>query len=173
MRFATLFGRRGPNDDSQTRPDTSRVTMKGSGGHGWVQAGSEDDWEVDLVADRRQRAAESGVREVSSLMLPSVISVPSMIQPTRSNSDSTSSVRFDLGPTRGMANYDRHPSPHPTLPIIHSQLSSPSSSPAPSPLRVSSPEPAYGGATPDSSQQFISPPSVRTFPGGTKFIEAL
>ena len=168
-RLATFFGRRDTNINSQTRPD---VRMKGNGEHGWVQAGLEDDWGVNSVEDRRQRMAHLGVREVSSLILPSVTSVPPPV--SRSNSDSTSSVRFDLSPVRGMANYDRHPSPHPTLPNIHSQLSSPSSSAVPTPIRVGSPESiTYRGSTPDIGRQFISPPSVRTFPGGTKFIEGL
>lgn len=171
-RLATFFGRRGVNANSQVRPD---MKMKGSSDHGWVQASLDDDWEVDLVEERRKMAAHLEAREGSSLISPSVTSVPSMIHPpvSRSNSDSTSSVRFDLSPVRGMTSYDRHPSPHPTLPNIHSQLSSPSSSPAPSPIRVGSPEPITRGTTPDSSRQFIPPPSVRTFPGGSRFIEGL
>ena len=174
-RFA-MFGHRDTNANNQTRPDTSRVKIKGSGVHGWLQAGLEDDWEGDLVEERRQNLARLGVREVSAQNPPSVISVPSIVGAlpvSRSNSDSTSSVRFDLSPVRGLANHDRHPSPHPTLPNIHSQISSPSSSPAPSPMRVRSPEPVPGRTALDSSRQLSSPPSVRTFPGGTKFIESL
>lgn len=175
-RLATLFNRRDANDNSQARPDTSRVKMRGSREHGWVQAGMEDDWEADLVEERRQRVAQLGISEVSAQNPPSLISAVSIMRSTpvsRSNSDSTSSVRFDLSPVRGLANHDRHPSPHQTLPNIHSQLPSSSPSPASSLVRVRPPEPVSGGSTPDSSRQLVSPQSVRTFPGGTKFIEAL
>jgi hypothetical protein len=174
MRLATLFGRRGANESIRVRSDPSRVKTKGTQPHGWVQAGVEDDYEVDL--EERRLAAQSGVRQVYAQSPSSVISAPSIIRPvgvSRSNSDSNSSVHFDLGPVRGLGNYDRHPSPHPTLPNIHSQLSSPSSSPAPSPMRIRSPEPVAGDSTPDIRPQLSSSQSVRTFSGGSKFIESL
>lgn len=177
-RLAAFFRRDG-SQNSQARPDTKRVKLKGSGDHGWVRAGSEDDWEISPVEERRQIVAQTpGVWDASALIpSASVFSAPSIIRATpvsRSNSDSNSSVRFDLGPSRGMASYDRLPSPHPTLPNIYSQLSSPSSSPVSTPRRVKSPEPVPRGASPDGSREFISLPSQRTpFPGGSKFIEAL
>ena len=164
-RLATLF-RRGTKDDTRARSDTSQTKTKG-GGHGWVQAALEDDWDVE---ETREAPATSGIQQVS-------FRHPSMLQPipvSRADSDSTSSVRFDLGAIRTPASRDRHPSPHPTLPKIHSPLSSSPSSSHP-PSRVRSPEPISAGTTPvdNDTRKLLPPPTPRVFQGGSKFIEAL
>jgi len=179
-RLTAVFGR---TDTYQgVRPQNlSRGNKKGGSAHGWVQAGSTDEhhWDPDLG---EAIAGPSGIQESAS---PSSVSLqhreaPSPSPVSRSTSDSsTSSVRFDFHAVHGLSYPERHPSPHSTLPNIHSQLSSPSYSPtssSPIPFRTLSPEPVPNGLTfDDDSRQYVTPSGVvmRTLAGGSKFIEAL
>lgn len=181
-RMAALFGRRDTNDDTQARSNINQVKMRrGSGEHRWMRTGSRDDWESDSSEERRHTVSQLGVREAPSPSFSHVYSTRSIIQPTpvsRTTSDSTSSVRFDLHAVRGLGYPDRSLSPHPTLPNIHSQLSSPSYSPISSPVtvRTTSPESMPSGMTLDDDGPHPAPQSgafTRTFPGGSKFIEDL
>ncbi|KAF8061729.1 hypothetical protein FPV67DRAFT_1673339 [Lyophyllum atratum] len=175
-RLAAMFGRADPQE--RTRPQNiSRGNTKGGGAHGWIQAGSTDDWEADMSVGV---AGPSGVRDIGSSS-PSLslrtTRPPSPPPVSRSTSDSTTSVRFDLHAVRGLQ-YPERLSSQSTLPNIHSQLSSPSYSPAPSfvPLRTLSPEPIREESSLDGdSRQYTTPSGVvmRTLPGGSKFIEAL
>ncbi|GLB35559.1 hypothetical protein LshimejAT787_0211240 [Lyophyllum shimeji] len=180
-RLAAVFGR--SNDPRRARPQNrSRGNMKGGSEHGWIQAGSTDDhdWNPDLGEGL---AGPSRVRESAS---PSPVSLqnrqvpsPGPVSRSTSGSTTTSSVRFDFHAVRGLSYPERRPSPHSTLPNIHSQLSSPSYSPASSSpvlLRTLSPEPIPSALTlDDDSRQYVTPSGVvmRTLPGGSKFIEAL
>jgi len=174
-RLAVMFGR--PDTQKNTGLNINRGNTDGGATHGWVRAGSSDEWE----ADRAEGVATLlSVREVVS---PSPLSArstppPSPTPVSRTTSESTSSVRYDLHAVRGLSYPERHISTHSTLPNIHSQLSSPSHSPAssPVPLRTLSPESVPEGLPLDSDiRQYLTPSGVvmRTMRGGTKFIEAL
>ncbi|RDB19357.1 hypothetical protein Hypma_013673 [Hypsizygus marmoreus] len=174
------FLRRGNTQNNTHSRGASRIRMKRGGLHGWVQTGSGDGWDSDASVERRARAVPTVVEEVHTPSPPSVYTPP-RFAPTpvsRSISDSASSVRFDLHAIRGLPYPDRHGSPQSTLPNIQSQLSISSYSPAPSPvpIRTLSPEPIPEAMTlEDDTRHYVTPSGavMRTFPGGTKFIEAL
>ncbi|KAF5386838.1 hypothetical protein D9615_002013 [Tricholomella constricta] len=176
VRLAALFRRR--DTQYKTRPriiDRARLN-DGGGTHRWMQAGSTDHWESEI--DSRSM----GVQEASTLPSPpSLYPAPSDISSIPVSwtiSDSTSSVRFDLQPTRSYLYLEAHPSPQSTLPSIHSQLSSPSYSrtSSPVPLRSLSLESIPRRISLDNdSRHYVTPSGIvmRTLPGGTKFIEEL
>lgn len=179
-RFAKLLGRRDTSGDTLARSEAGHVKMKRGGGqHGWMRTGSGDDWEPGTNEQQRRVVGQLGVRETPSPNLSYVYPTRSIIQPSpisRATSDSTSSVRFDFNPVRGLGYPDGHLSPHPTLPNIHSQLSSPSCSPAPSPVpvRTTSPESIPSGMSLDEDRPHHAPGVITsTFSGGSKFIEDL
>ncbi|KAG6909588.1 hypothetical protein DXG01_016627 [Tephrocybe rancida] len=169
-RLRNLFGR---GEEIDTK-ENSQAQMRG-GMDGWMQAGTSDDWtsEADLGA-----SGPSNVREVTSTTPPSprgtrFATPPSVI--SRSTSDSASSVRFDTHGIRGLVYPETRSS---QLPNIHSQLSSPSTSPQSSHLhlRPLSPEPLPNGLRFDNdSREYVGSSGVvmRTLTGGTKFVEGL
>lgn len=181
-----MFGIKGRSDDSN-RNDGTKVKM-GKGGQGWVQAGSGDEWDDDSGDERRRTEGLPQLREVSG-QVPQVGLSPAFDKPFSTTifssyptSESNSSDRVDLHALPGLSYKDgQSPSPQSTLPNIHTQISSASSSgaPSPAPIRTASPEPIPGSSTDNladkdgrkfSTQSVVS---VRTFQGGTKFIESL
>lgn len=151
-----------------------------------MQTGSGDDWDIDARSQTGTPAQyRPPARQISGNGLaPTYIAAPTPNRPVPASypsADSTTSVRFDLNAVRGLSYYDRYaPSPQSTLPSIHMQLSSPASSNTTplTPVRTISPEPISSSAnvSEDSEGRHFSTHSghsMRTFEGGTKFIEAL
>ncbi|KAF9009559.1 hypothetical protein BDQ17DRAFT_1348344 [Cyathus striatus] len=158
---------------------------------GWTHARSGSDFSYS--GDRVPQFFSEGARPEApkrthspSTQPRSILSGSSIPSPRHSivSSDSSLNVRFELQGIRGLSYPDRFsPSPQPTLPSIHRQLSSHSSSnssPQFSPpigLRTTSPELAPESQRHASSQgrqnSSQSGHSVMTFEGGTKFIEGL
>jgi hypothetical protein len=168
------------------------VNGRASGG-GWVRAGS-DEWDYDSGVEAGRGRGMKDLREwkppgqsvaSSSIATRSEpIDMP-FIPPTSTSypsMDSTSTVRLDLhgaGPSYNDPFIDSRPRPHSVYPVIHSaRLSSGSPTPTSSPSRRTiSPEALYetndqndreGRKRSDESEV-----SLRTFTGGTKFIESL
>ncbi|SJL04942.1 uncharacterized protein ARMOST_08313 [Armillaria ostoyae] len=149
---------------------------------GWVQAGSGDEWETESIEEGRLQHPDISQRGSMQMTYSPPLDAP--FHPPLQPSESASSVRFDIQsvPVLPYLRSLSSPSPHPSLPNIHSRISSPTPSDPLSPVhdRVVSPEP-IAPAHVDSpiehhegrklSEQ--SATSVRTFNGGTKFLEAL
>lgn len=137
---------------------------------GWMQAGSGDDWESEPIEEGRHSL--HGSMQMTYSPPPDAPFHPPL-QP----SQSTSSVRFDIPGVpdlpylRSLSSHSLHPS----LPNIHSRISSPTPSDTLSPgddgVAVS-PEPIVRPVEHHERRQ-SSGTSMRTFNGGTKFLEAL
>ncbi|KAH9483645.1 hypothetical protein JR316_0003115 [Psilocybe cubensis] len=177
------------------RSDKPRIVV-GHAGQGWIPAGSGNDFDFDssdnLPSQKRNQSTPTKTRladqDTSSLATPRSSIAGSQQHVSRmysSTSDATSSVRFDPHSLRGLSYADTSLSAQGIIPSIQSQLYSPPSSPSLSPI------PHDPSQTPlttleslkhsrsldslDGPSQLLAStrPSVRTFEGGTKFIEAL
>ncbi|KAF8894824.1 hypothetical protein BD779DRAFT_1797741 [Infundibulicybe gibba] len=187
-RLSRILGRRGDLNHS-TRTQTNRMKMgrPTPEAGGWVQTGSRDDWDPEVSGSGSRYTCPGGlmpVPEISEqgppLTYPTPLETSFRTPPiSYATSESGSSVRFDLHGIKGMAYRDRQsPSPQSSLPTVHSWLNSPASSSAPSPLpaRTTSPEPMQSLCSDISADREPERPahsgsSMRTFEGGTKFIE--
>ncbi|KAK0441389.1 hypothetical protein EV421DRAFT_1904847 [Armillaria borealis] len=180
----------GPTASPQSASWSSKVRSvfgvnSGSGKgskRGWVQAGSGDEWETESLEEGRLQRPDISQRGSMQMTYSPPLDAP--FHPPLQPSESASSVRFDIQsvPVLPYLRSLSSPSPHPSLPNIHSRISSPTPSDPLSPVhdRVVSPEPIVPAHV-DSpvehhegrklSEQ--SATSVRTFNGGTKFLEAL
>lgn len=133
---------------------------------GWVQTGSGDEWDGADSGDdsSRPHPHQQHLRPDSAVSFP-YTATPFI--PVHQQSDSTSSIRFDM---RQTAKY----------PSIQSRLSTPISTP-PAPLSPTreSPEPMERYDQPEDSASekrrntTATESSQRTFLGGTKFVEQL
>ncbi|KAF8162799.1 hypothetical protein B0H34DRAFT_794574 [Crassisporium funariophilum] len=174
------------------RPDKSR-SMLGHSSQGWIQAGNGNDWDSDsqealptlknkFNTTRMTEQQQSPIATPRSSLVGaySYTAAPRLSSPT---SDAASSIRYDPHGVRGL-NPDQYSlSPQPTLQSIQSQLYSPTSSPAlspvprltqsPVPLEISEPINVNDEGARRSNPQSQSAPTHQTFGGGTKFIEAL
>ncbi|KAK0473997.1 hypothetical protein IW261DRAFT_1569364 [Armillaria novae-zelandiae] len=145
---------------------------------GWVQAGSGDEWETESIEQH------PGISQRGSMQMTYSPPLDAPFHPPLQPSESASSVPFDIQgvPILPYLTSLSSPSPRPSLPNIHSRISSPTPSDPLSPIhdRVVSPEP-IAPAHVDSPVEHHegrklsdqSATSVRTFNGGTKFLEAL
>ncbi|KAK0455186.1 uncharacterized protein EV420DRAFT_587356 [Desarmillaria tabescens] len=150
---------------------------------GWVQAGSGDEWESESIIDEAE-GRHPDLSQRGSMQITYSPPLDAPFHPPLQPSESASSVRFDTQgvPVLPYLRSLSSPSPHPSLPNIHSRISSPTPSDPLSPVhdRVVSPEP-IAPAHIDSPVEHHegrkssgqSATSVRTFNGGTKFLEAL
>jgi len=150
---------------------------------GWMPTSSGSEFETYSVDEfsptRTLRSGNTTMREGSPLANPRSVVHGDVVSPHRipsplSLSDSVSSARFDLHETQNVSSSDRFVQLN--YPNIHTHLVSPtSSSPSPSPgpipdSRSDSPNYADGQGSLFATQSGLS---IRTFEGGTKFIEAL
>ncbi|KAK0229086.1 hypothetical protein EDD85DRAFT_957500 [Armillaria nabsnona] len=148
---------------------------------GWVQAGSGDEWETESIEEGR---LHPDISQRGSMQMTYSPPLDAPFHPPLQPSESASSVRFDIQsvPVLPYLRTLSSPSPLSSLPNIHSRISSPTPSDPLSPVhdRVVSPEP-IALAHVDSPIEHHegrklsdqSATSVRTFNGGTKFLEAL
>ncbi|KAF8638903.1 hypothetical protein AX17_001954 [Amanita inopinata Kibby_2008] len=168
------------------------------GGNGWHQTGSNDAWDYPGTQSTETHkltipesytypsATPRSGSPTADLYLPGASPVP------RLNRDSlaSSSVRFELpdshiamSPTPLTLLERNSPTPYTIFPSIRTQLSSslpPSASPSPAlanspPLRCASTDPFRGSprSLTDSPVSMQAGVSIRTFEGGSKFLEAL
>jgi len=144
---------------------------KGGGGSkkGWIQTGSGDYWDPPSPSSRNCPPSDEEF-EGSDHISP-MHECPSPAKSSRKSSRTShnSSVRFDL---RGMTSNRENFGPSPQSSPISSGTFSPL------PVHTSSPEPILPPSPPGQgeSHSYISPQSaiiIRTFGGGTKFIENL
>ncbi|KAK0210154.1 hypothetical protein DFS33DRAFT_261936 [Desarmillaria ectypa] len=147
---------------------------------GWVQAGSGDEWESESIEEGRH----PDVSQRGSMQMTYSPPLDAPFHPPLQPSESASSVRFDTqgAPVLPYLSSMSSPSLHPSLPNIHSRISSPTPSDPLSPGhdRVVSPEPIAPAHVDNAVEHHEgrkssgqSGTSVRTFNGGTKFLEAL
>lgn len=150
---------------------------------GWMPTSSGSEFETYSVDEfsptRTLRSGNTTMREGSPLANPHSVVHGDTVSPHRipsplSLSDSVSSARFDLHEVPNISSSDRFAQLN--YPNIHTHLVSPTSlSPPPSPgpipdSRSDSPNYANGQGRLFATQSGLS---IRTFEGGTKFIEAL
>ena len=175
---------RRPN--SQVRSDKSRSGR----GQGWLQAGNGADWDSPSPNQKLGASMRLTEQDLSSSPSPRSSNVGSLPRSHfySSMSEASSSVRFDPNAIRGLSYGDasNHVS-RSIIPSIRSHMYSPPSSP---PLSASphgtsraaiasSPEPMERSLSADSldiegvSTTTSTRPPLRTFEGGTKFIEGL
>ncbi|TFK61492.1 hypothetical protein BDN72DRAFT_849605 [Pluteus cervinus] len=187
--LARLSGNPGSNQNARSVPP--RVKHGRGGEAGWVQASSGDNWDAQLSSERLSSPQKPGspVPLFQKLEIPAPARASRTIEspsPTKSSptsqptGDSISSVRFDL---RGLNYRDSFaPSPQPTLQTLRAPSPISSGTASPLPLRSTSPEPMLLSSSMTPPGQSSEAPSyftpqaaltVRTFSGGTKFIEAL
>ena len=152
-------------------------TRSKEGGHteysGWMQARSGGDWDFEPVPSvRHESASPSRATPLSPPTLPMPVS--------RNQSTSNWSVRHALNAIRGTPNAQRNSiSSQAMLPNLQPIPSSPTYSPAESPLPVRTLSPASDGipegpSINDEIRQYSTSSGVmQTLPGGTKFIEGL
>ncbi|KAF8898215.1 hypothetical protein CPB84DRAFT_1151391 [Gymnopilus junonius] len=159
-------------------------------GQGWFKAGNGSDWDSPSQNKKYSNSMRMTEQDASSMSTPRSSNVGSFPgnQFYSSMSEASSSVRFDPHAIRGLSYGD--PSTHPSrsiIPSIHSHMYSPPSSPPLSPTPhgssraalASSPEPmerslSYDSSMDNDSSSTTHPrPPIRTFEGGTKFIEGL
>jgi len=179
---------------SKVRPDNPR-TIPGRPTQGWFPAGNGSDWDSDGLPPRNSKRFTPSAtmrmadQDTLSLGTPRSSNVGSFPHAHiyNSTSDVTSSVRFDPHGIRGLSYADQSSLSVPgIISSFQSQLYSPPSSPSLSPIPAessrtalaASPEPMERSLTNDSfDESFGTPsesrPTIRTFEGGTKFIEAL
>jgi len=158
-------------------------------GQGWFRAGNGSDWESPSQNQKYGGSMRMAEQDASSMSSPRSSNVESFPRSHfySSMSEASSSVRFDPHAVRGLPYGD--PSTHVSrsiIPSIRSHMYSPPSSPPLSPTPhgsvraalASSPEPMGRSFSNDSLGNDDSTPTspcppVRTFEGGTKFIEGL
>ncbi|PPQ82375.1 hypothetical protein CVT25_008336 [Psilocybe cyanescens] len=181
----------------KVRSDKPRIVV-GHAGQGWIHAGSGNDSDFDssdnLPSQKRNQSTPASTKmrladqDTSSLVTPrssNAGSFPHMSRMYSSTSDAASSVRFDPHGLRGLSYADNSLSAQGIIPSIQSQLYSPPSSPSLSPIThdlsqtplttLESLRQSRSNESLIGPSNLLTPtrPSVRTFEGGTKFIEAL
>jgi len=182
------------------RSDKSR-NIVGRPGQGWVQTGNGTDSDFDssddlpsgnrnpTITSTKMRMVDYDSSSVATPRSSNVGSIPHVSRVYSSTSDAASSVPLDPHGLRSFSYADQSSlSAHGIIPSIQSQLYSPPSSISLSPIALGSSRTAL--ASPESMERSLSNdsidygggpfstpsgshPSVRTFEGGTKFIEAL
>jgi hypothetical protein len=164
-KVGSFFGR-GGQDTGENSPPANPGKAKRRGGGGWIQAGSSDEWDYETAQRGRSRnGATQGVRfaSVTSTIPRSSEAMDPPFHPPHRNSTDDSSVRLDLN-LPGPMNDSFASSPDPS----QSTLSLGPSLPMP---RRSSPEPLPESPSYATLNSTSTP--VRTFQGGTRFIESL
>ncbi|KDR81945.1 hypothetical protein GALMADRAFT_221829 [Galerina marginata CBS 339.88] len=177
----------------KVRHDDPR-TIPGRNKQGWFPAGNGSDWDSEglpsqspkpFAPSATMRMAEQDTLSLGTPRSSNVGSFPHASHIYSSPSNATSSARFDPHGIRGLSYADQSSLSVPgIISSFQSQLYSPPSSPSLSPtpdassrVVLASPEHMERSLTNDSFAESFntteSRPSIRTFEGGTKFIEAL
>jgi len=155
-------------------------------GPGWVQQGSGDEWDYGSDEEGTPGFTMIGGARVAGLS-PNTPPLDTPFHPPQispSNSNSYSSIQFDPH-APGLASYANpsQASPIPSRrPTIETQMESSSARGVGTPLRTTTPDPIPGHAHIDlegtgdrngNGKRDSGTSSVRTFTGGTKFLEGL